>query len=43
MSEPRTTAGRELLERESLNSRSFPLITPEAICAIEEEAAALDV
>lgn len=38
--EPRTAAGRRLLDRESLNSRSFPLITAVAIRAIEEEAAA---
>ena len=39
-----TEAGRRLLEREDLNSRSFALITPEAIAAIEAEArrAALD-
>ena len=35
-----TRAGQELLERESLNSRSFSLITPEAIAAIEAEVRA---
>jgi hypothetical protein len=39
--EPRTKAGRALLEREAYNERSFPLITAEAIRTIEEEAAAL--
>jgi hypothetical protein len=39
MSEPRTKAGRALLEREAYNERSFPLITVEAIRTIEEEAA----
>lgn len=38
---PETVAGRALLERESLNSRSFALITPEAIVAIEKDAAHL--
>jgi hypothetical protein len=37
--EPRTEAGRRLLAREAYNSRSFALITAEAICAIEDEAA----
>lgn len=36
---PRTAAGKALLARESLNSRSFPLITLDAILAIEAEAA----
>lgn len=36
---PTTEAGRVMLEREALNSRSFALITAEAIEAIEEEAA----
>ena len=36
---PRTAAGRALLAREDYNSRSFPLITAEAILAIEAEAA----
>lgn len=35
----RTAAGRALLEREALNSRSFTLIRPEDIAAIEAEAA----
>jgi hypothetical protein len=35
---PQTEAGRRLLDRESLNSRSFTLITAEAIEAIEQEA-----
>ncbi len=38
MTTPRTKAGRALLEREALNSRSFPLITADIICAIEEQA-----
>ncbi|HEY6568584.1 MAG TPA: hypothetical protein VI341_13795 [Actinomycetota bacterium] len=37
--EPQTTAGRALLKREELNSRSFALITTDAIVAIEREAA----
>jgi hypothetical protein len=36
---PTTKAGKALLEREAYNSRSFTLITPEAIVAIEREAA----
>src|SRR5690348_116222 len=39
VSEPRTEAGRALLAREAYNSRSFALITSEAIRAIEDEAA----
>jgi hypothetical protein len=35
-----TEAGRSLLARESLNSRSFTLIEPDAIAAIESEARA---
>jgi hypothetical protein len=35
---PRTDAGKQLLGREAYNSRSFALITPEAIAAIEAEA-----
>lgn len=34
----RTKAGRALLEREAYNSRSFSLITADAIAAIESEA-----
>jgi hypothetical protein len=37
---PTTKAGRVLLEQEAYNSRSFPLITVEAILAIEAEARA---
>jgi hypothetical protein len=37
---PSTKAGRVLLEQEAYNSRSFPLITVEAIVAIEAEARA---
>jgi hypothetical protein len=37
---PTTKAGRVLLEQEAYNSRSFPLITVEAIVAIEAEARA---
>jgi hypothetical protein len=37
---PTTEAGRVLLEQEAYNSRSFPLITVEAIVAIEAEARA---
>jgi len=42
--QPDTKSGLALLEREDENSRSFPLITSEAIVAIEDEAynAALD-
>jgi len=40
MTEPRTVAGRRLLAREAYNSRSFALITADAILAIEAEAAA---
>ena len=36
-----TEAGRRLLERESYNARSFPLIDAEAIAAIEAEARAV--
>jgi hypothetical protein len=35
---PQTAAGRALLKREALNSRSFALITADAIRAIEREA-----
>lgn len=38
MPEPTTAAGKRLLEREALNSRSFTLIRPEDIAAIEAEA-----
>ena len=40
MTTPTTAAGRALLEREQLNARSFPLITQEAVLAIEAEARA---
>ncbi len=40
MSEPRTDAGKALLACEAYNSRSFALITAEAILAIEAEARA---
>ncbi len=40
---PRTEAGRRLLDREAYNSRSFTLITAEAIIAIEEEAARIAI
>lgn len=36
--EPLTAAGRDLLAQEAYNARSFPLITVEAIVAIEREA-----
>ena len=42
MSELRTKAGKRLLAREAYNERSFALITPDAIAAIEAEAARLD-
>ena len=42
MSEPTTAAGRELLEMEAYNSRSFPIVTAERILAIETEAAAAE-
>ena len=38
MAEPLTEAGRDLLELEKYNSRSFTLITAEAILAIEAQA-----
>lgn len=37
--EPRTRAGRRLLQQEAFNSRPFALITADAILAIEDEAA----
>ncbi len=40
MSEPVTQAGRALLRMEDFNERSFPLIRPGAIAAIEAEAVA---
>ena len=40
MNEPTTEAGRVLLAREAYNERSFPLIEPAAIVAIEQEAVA---
>ena len=40
MNGPRTKAGLALLKQEAYNSRSFALITAEAIVAIEREATA---
>jgi hypothetical protein len=39
---PRTEAGRALLEREAYNSRSFAIVRPEDILAIEREAGSTD-
>lgn len=37
---PSTDAGMDLLSQERYNSRSFALITPEAVIKVEQEAAA---
>ena len=42
MATVRTTAGKRLLANEAMNARSFALITPEAIAAIEAEAEAAE-
>lgn len=42
MRTPRTEAGKRLLSNEAMNARSWPLITAEMVCAIEDEAMSMD-